>query len=142
MSFITDTDAPKQRLWLLRWRLDFANRPTKVGHWGRPEVQQSGMAAFQMKEGLVRACIEGKHIRTKEVKIFSECDGWDYNVFKWIACAFVQGMVRGEVTPYTRAVGLKLVTRNKEIEVYDTGDVLVLPRTEEDKKFHYATFGK
>jgi hypothetical protein len=59
-----------------------------------------------------------------------------------MACAFLRGAVRGSVTPYTRSVGLKLVTLKKQIEVYDTGDVLVVPRTEEDKGFHYATFGR
>lgn len=140
--FYTDVTERKPRIWMLRWRFDFAGRPSKYGHWGRSEANPQGMAAFQLKEGLVRAAVEGKHQVTKESKIFAECDGWDYNVFKWMATAHAPVFMRGEVTPYTRCVGLKLVTRDKEIEVYDTGDVLISKRDTQEMGIHYATFGR
>lgn len=142
MPIITDLYKPKQREWLLRWRMDFAGRPTKIGHWGRSEVQLSGMAAMQMREGLVRAAVEAKNIITRETMILAECDGWDFNLFKWMANAHAPCFIKGSITPYTRCVGLMLVTREFEIEVYDTGDIIKVARTEEDKNFHYATFGR
>ena len=54
---------PDQTMYQLRWRFDFANKPTKVGFFNTPGNQKTGegLAAFVNKEGLVRACVEGKY---------------------------------------------------------------------------------
>jgi hypothetical protein len=96
------------------------------------------MAYFQNKEGLVRASVEGKDILTREIKTLAECDGWDYVNFQWMA----ELRMRSDGYGTSQHVGLKLVTRDFWIEVYARGNVLRVPRTEEDKNYHYATFGR
>jgi len=51
---------PKQQdpRYRLRWRFDYANRPTKVGKWSHPGTTRETQAKYQAKEGLVRAAIE------------------------------------------------------------------------------------
>lgn len=128
--------------WLLRWRFDFATRPSVYGHWGRAEENIKGMAAFQVKEGMIRASIEGKRRNMDGIKVFAECDGWDYCVFKWMAIARLGGFrIIGEITPPHYSVGLALLTREKKIEVYATGDVITSLRPEDEKGIQYATYG-
>lgn len=130
------------RKYVLRWRYDYSNAPAKYGIWSRPGNTPEVQAWRQNKEGLVRASIEAKDISTKEQRTLAECDGWNFVNFQWIAVASTPALFKGSVTPLTRLVGLKLMTRESMVEVYDTGEIKVLPRSEEDKTFHYATFGR
>ena len=133
----------KPRQHLLRWRFDYSgNRPAKYGIWSRPGETPEVQAWCQNKEGLVRASVEAKDIFTREVRTLAECDGWDFITFQWIAVASLPAIFRGTVTPLTRVVGLKMVTRETALEVYDTGDVRVAARTDGDKQLNLATFGK
>jgi len=125
-------------MYLLRWRFDYLDRPTKYGQWSRAATLETDMAYFQNKEGLVRASVEGKDILTREIKTLAECDGWDYVNFQWMA----ELRMRSDGYGTSQHVGLKLVTRDFWIEVYARGNVLRVPRTEEDKNYHYATFGR
>ena len=125
--------------YLLRWRFDYLDRPTKYGQWSRPATLVSDMAYAQHKEGIVRASVEGKDVETREVRILAECDGWDFVNFQWMA-EFRAG---SDGYGSHRHVGLKLVTRENWIEVYVRGGIVkVVPRTEEDKNFQYAIFGR
>lgn len=132
------------RRYLLRWRFDFGNgRPEKYGQWSRPATRNEDMAAFVNKDGIVRAAIEGKDIETREVRVLAECDGWDFVNFQWMAEARM-GFGAAAPGPLAahRLVGLKLVTREVELQVNEAGDVHVAARSEEDKKFHYEGFGR
>lgn len=129
-------------MYLLRWRFDFANHPMRYGQWSRAATRPEDMAAFALKEGLVRASIEGKHIETREIKTLAEVDGWDYCVFKWMAAASGPAFVKGSVTLVSRILGLKIVAREREIEVYNNGQINIVPRAEDEKLIHYATYGK
>jgi hypothetical protein len=129
-------------MYLLRWRFDFLNHPTKYGQWSRSATRLEDMAAFALKEGLVRASIEGKHIETREIKTFAEVDGWDYCVFKWMAIASGPAFVKGSVTPVSRIVGLKIVAREREIDVLNDGTVTTAPRAKDEISINYATYGK
>ncbi len=128
----------------LRWRFDFAQKKTKAGMWSKPAISQADMAAFVNKEGLVRACIEAKNFYTQEQFVIAECDGQDFVNFKW--CAERHQVVSGtglySFANWHNLVGLMLVTRDVEVTIYFDGSSQVVNRTEEDKKFHYESFGR
>jgi len=144
VPIMTDVTEPLPRLWMVRWRFDFAAKPTKYGLWGRPGETKEVQAWCNNGEGLLRASIEGKQIVTREQKLFAECDGHSFVNFKWIAAAGMPAFAKGygEAQLRSRIVGLTLVVRDNEIHVYDTGQIIVSDRTEEDKNYHYATFGR
>lgn len=114
------------------------DRPSRTGQWSRAATLETDMAYYQNKEGIVRASIEGKDVITREITTLAECDGWDWVNFQWMAIF----AARSDGVGQHHHVGLKLVTREFWIEVYAKGGVRKLPRTEEDKNFHYATFGR
>lgn len=117
----------------LRWRFDFASGLTRYGMWSLPAQTQEDMAAYQNKEGLIRASIEAQDILTADVKTLAECDGWDFLNFQWLAARF--GMYVG----WDKIIGLKLITREKVITVLASGDIKMQPRTLD---INFATFGK
>ncbi len=127
-------------MYLLRWRFDyFDTKPPKYGMWSRPAVLLSDMAAFISKENLRVASIEAKHVETREVISLAECEGCDFVNFQWIA------QVRYNIgigTQNSQLIGLKLVTRDTSIEVYPSGDIKILNRSEHDKQFHFEGFGR
>ncbi len=130
---------PKDSLYLLRWRFDFADRPSKMGMWSQSGTRDEDKASFVNTTGLVRASIEGKDIATREVKVLAECDGHDYVVFKWNAAFISTGSF---ATGQHVLTGLKLVTRDFELDVFPSGDVKILARAEDEKTIHYAAFGR
>lgn len=125
-------------LYLLRWHFDYVGNLPKYGQWSRAASRQEDMAYCQNKEGLVRASVEGKNVVTREVVTLAECDGHDFVNFQWMA----EFRAKSDGSGTYHHVGLKLVTRENWVEVYTRGQVKIVPRTEEDKKFHYATFGR
>ena len=122
----------------LRWRMDFKNRPSAIGMWDidPPDIKQK--ACFQMREGLIRAAVEGKHQITREVVTLAEVDGWDFCNFQWLA--LWQGNPGGG--GYQRHYGLAIQSRDWIIEVRFNGQVFRESRSEEDKKYHYAIYGR
>lgn len=131
-----------KRIYKVTWKLEFINHPTKKGLWLKPYQDNSQNAHAQMKEGLVRASIIGKHFNGGEEETLAQCDGWDYCLFKWLALAGAPGWAKGDLKLVSNNVGLCLVTREKEIKVFIDGSTSIIDRTHEDKKFHYATFGR
>jgi len=101
-----------------------------------PAYLESDMAARQLREGLVRAAIEAQCVITDEVSTVAECDGWDFVNFKWVSETF------GAPVYYQKIIGLTIVTRDEELTVFVSGEAVTNPRTEADKKFNYAIFGK
>ncbi|CAB4170002.1 hypothetical protein UFOVP901_26 [uncultured Caudovirales phage] len=130
---------PKDSLYLLRWRFDFADRPSRIGMWSQSGTRDEDKASFVNTTGLVRASIEGKDVVTREVKALAECDGHDYVVFKWNAAFISTGSFAAGQHVLT---GLKLVTRDLELDVFPSGDVKISARLEDEKNFNYAAFGK
>lgn len=127
----------------LRWRFDYAGRKSKWGMWNNPGEREEDMAYRQNKEGLVRVAIEGKHRRTFDIVTLAECDGWDYVNTEWMAACLAAAFFTTERAPSQHyLVGLKIKTRDHELQVYPTGAVNKVPRTAEDKNYHYATFGR
>ena len=134
-------EAPATVFWDMRWRFDFAGRPSIYGKWSSPSVT----AHDKNKEGLVRAAVEGKDRVTGEIKALAECDGHDFVNFQWLATANVprpMGKWEGDVKPVHRLMGMKLVTRNFQFFVMPDGDVVLQQRTEAEKKMNFATFGR
>ncbi len=112
--------------------------------WSMPAVLQSDMAAFVNKEGLVRASIEAKHMVSREIVTLAEVDGWDFCNFEWIAQGRISGVGSGIGSKRLQGqiLGLRLRARESCYECFIDGSVLKRVRSEEDKQFHYAGYGK
>lgn len=135
---------PKYRL---RWRYDYSGRPSKFGMWGHsgPQNDMATKAWCHNKEGLTRACIEGKDVYTQRIVTLAECEGWDFVNFEWMVNASLPAMLApgfGSVKPRSRIVGLTLVTRDWRVDIVDTGEVERRPRTAAEKRMNLATFGR
>lgn len=131
--------------YLLRWRFDFANnKPSKYGQWSRPATRPEDLAAMVNKDALVRASIEGKDRKTRQIVTIVECDGHDFVNFEWINARhhFCANLGATMIAPFHRLLGLKLVTRELKACVFLDGTVLPLQRTEAEKKLHLEGFGK
>ena len=136
------------RRYRLRWRFDFADKPTKTGIWNNSGGQQKegfGSSAWCVnKTGLVRAAVEAENQQTWEVSVLAECDGWDFVNFAWIATTpapFMLGAldaleIQGQVT------GLVLETRELNHRVRVDGSQQIVQKTAADKAIHLAGFGK
>lgn len=129
--------------YMVRWRFDFLDKPTKVGFWGRPGDQKTGegMAAFANGSGMVRAAIEGKDCGGGAIRTLVEVDGHDFCNFQWMAAAKYALGGGHQVLP-VKLLGMKLVSREYEYWAFATGLVHREPRTEQDKSYHYATYGR
>ncbi len=132
----------QRRKYLLRWRYDYPNKII-CGMWSNPGEHPSNKAWCQNKEGLIRASIEGKDILTKKILVLAECDGHDFRNFQWIAAARVPAMsVKGDYTPLTQLVGMKLLTTDRELSVFDTGQTQDNALKNGEKELNFATYGK
>ena len=130
---------------LLRWRFDFANnKPSKTGQWSRPATRKEDLAAMVNKDALVRACIEAKNVKTREIITIVECEGHDFINFEWINARhyFTADLGATMIAPFHRLIGLKLVTREMKANVFLDGTVFPERRTEAEKGIHYEGFGK
>lgn len=112
--------------------------------WSRSSNKTEEMAAFVNKDGLILASIEAKNYYTQEQFIIAECNGQDFVNFKWIAerHSVTGGTGLYSFSNWHQLVGLKLVTRDFDLNVHFDGTNQIEQRTEEDKKFHYEGFGK
>lgn len=127
----------------MRWRFDFAGRPSVYGKWSSPTIT----AWDKQKEGVVRAVVEGKNRADGEVKVLAECDGHDFVNFKWMVLAAttikMTGKVMGPIPPPIHGlVGMQLVTREWDYRVFPSGKVERAPRDAAERQINYATFGR
>jgi hypothetical protein len=132
-------DAPRK--YLLRWRYDYPEG-SAYGMWSNPGTHKSNQAWCQNKEGLVRASVEGKDLVTKKVVTLAECDGHSFRVFQWMAAARVPGMITGSIKPMSQLIGMKLLTADRELSVFDTGYVHDKPLGNGERLLNFATYGK
>lgn len=121
----------------LRWRFDFADKPTKYGLWNLSSNNPSDQACYVNKNGLVRASIEGENVITYELKTFFECDGHDYVTCKGEAFVRVSNVLgfNGKHQPRVNISGISFITRDKRVTVHCNGDVESRDLTAEEKKF-------
>lgn len=127
----------------LRWRFEFTgNRPAKYGKWSSPGNSPELQAWNKNKEGVARACIEGKDVETGASCVLVDIPGQDFVNFQWIASASTPGMFNGSIRPVHQLLGLKIVARDTEISVMADGAVYENKRAEDEKTINFATFGR
>jgi len=131
----------------LRWRYHYKNGTTKYGMWSRAaeEDDHHNLAWANHKDTLKVAAIEGKDIRTSEIKTLVDCQGHDFVNFQMMAIAMCPSIFPKGVTalrPITQMIGLSMTTRNKLVEVFDTGEITMRDRTEKEKNGNLRIFGK
>lgn len=130
-----------KRYYRLRWRFDFAAKPSKFGTWDLVGAKTYGAWSIP-KEGLVRAVIEGEEIPTAEhpsqnivqlLEVFGDeyvsCQG--EVVSKIPAGGFIDGTVR----PQAQVYGISLLTGTEKISVFRDGSNVRRPLTEDEKRF-------
>ena len=113
----------KNHFWRLRWRFDYSGRGTKYGSWNCSSPLQKDMAAFQPKEGLVSASIEGESTHTFEMRTFYECDGHEYVSCQGEAYGKIRNPlgITGAGNPMVFFSGLSFITRDKKVTVFIDG---------------------
>jgi len=124
--------------YMLRWRFDFTNRASVFGMWNSPV----NTAWDKNREGMTRASIEAKSVKTCLTSTVAECDGHDFRNFQWIAIARVNPNFRGSVSPPPEHVGLKILTTTEEVAVLITGQCARRQLSPEEKGINFATFGR
>lgn len=122
--------------WLYRWRFDFHHKPTKFGGWQGSSNRTEDMASFVNKDGLAFARIEGKHFLTREVKVFAECQGWDFLNFEYLAC-----LISNNRSSLNFVYGLRLRTDKELISCFADGSVKV-EQWNRDRSFIYPEWTK
>jgi len=132
----------KPRKFRLRWRFDYPSKQSACGMWSlttKNPVDQ----AWNKNSGAVRMKIEGKDLETQQVVLLVDCPADKFRNFSWMAIARPgSGFNIGTVTPIHQLVGLEMWTSEKRIKVFDTGEIIVTPLKEEEKKLNLATYGK
>lgn len=121
-------------LYRLRWRFDFAGRPSRVGGWNSASTNPKDMAAFVDKTGLVRACIEAESVLTYQLKVLAEVDGHCYVTSSWEMAAALPTFNSGAYTTQGSIIGLSLVTLEEKLTVFVSGQVLRKPLLDYQKK--------
>ena len=91
-------------------------------------------AWHQNKEGLTRAVIEGKNVKTKAVKELVSCNGQDFRNFNYMAA-------HGVHSGGTEFLGMTLMMREKKVEILRNGHCKVIDLTEREKTMNLATYG-
>lgn len=131
------------RHYRVRWRFDFHSKPAKYGMWSNPgDIEKEGAWKVN-KDGLSRASIEQECLHTFNVTTVAECDGHDFVNFEWADIETFGMAPSGAIAKTGKAlVGLTLVTRETAVTCLVNGDQFVNSRSEFDKKFHYAGFGR
>lgn len=121
----------------LRWRFDFADKPTKRGVWDAGSMRPEDAAWAVNKTGLVAAFIEAEIRHSQEELELVRCPGQDFAMFQWEAYAKMPGLLKGNFnfTPRTTISGLSILTRNEKITVYVNGKIERKPLNEDQKKF-------
>jgi hypothetical protein len=124
----------------LRWRFDYLSRPSKAGMWALTTNNPVDCAWSQPKDGLVRASIEGKNIKTKEIEVLAESRGQDFRVFQWLATALCPIFHNGDSVLRSTLVGLKLLTSDDEVSVMCDGSVHRQSLSEQLKTVNFKTY--
>jgi len=129
------------RKYLMRWRFDYLDKPSKVGMWSQSSKNPVDQA-WNKNVNPSRVKVEVKDIETRETKVVVDCPGADFLNFQWMAIARTPGFFKGSITPIHQLVGLQMWTREKKIAVLDTGKIMMTDMTPEDLNTNFATFGK
>lgn len=101
------------------------------------------MAYSVNTNGLAMASIEARNIITMEEFKIAECDPEDFCMFKWNASR-TQSYTSNHnmVNSFQFMTGLSMVTRDVSVECYFDGSIVLVKRSESEKKFHYEAYGR
>lgn len=130
--------------YLLRWRYEWKDRPTKYGMWSHSGAADDvhTRAWDKNHDGLLWAMVEAKgYVNRADQKIVVAVPGCDFLVFQWLALGLLPMFnLKGPTRAATRIGGLKILTRYEEISVLDCGKIERGPHTSHD--INFATYGK
>jgi hypothetical protein len=121
------------RYWL-RWRFEYSHKAPIFGMWNRQAESENEQAWRQSRIGLTRVIIEAKDMVNKTIIPIVDCPSCDYRNLQWIAFHHVLSGV-------CYHVGLQMLTRYHRIKVFGIGKVEKEALTEEEMRFHFATYG-
>lgn len=105
--------------------------------WDNPGKLDTDKACFNNKDDVICAKIEGKNYLTRETVVLAEIKGEDFMNFQWLANAY---LTPGTSTPRTVLTGMKIVSRNEEIEVFKNGHINKKPLS--NGNINFATYGR
>lgn len=128
-----------QNKYVLRWRFDYVNKPSKFGLWSQHGPNASDRASAQSLEGLIYARVEGKEHTTRNSTVLAECAAQDFCFFQWEAAQKFNA-VSFRATSLPSLIGLRMVTRHGDIIVYMDGSI----KFEESNKSYqnFELFGR
>lgn len=123
----------------LRWRFDFAGKPSKFGVWNLATENPANKACFVDKTGLVRASIEGEDIETFKTVTLFECDGHEYVSCQGEAFVKVSNVLglSGSQQPRVHLSGVSFLTREEKVTAHCNGQVTRRPLTDKEKSFNF-----
>ena len=128
-----------QKKFSLRWRFDFAASPSVFSCW---DYSAPNFEAWRygQKNGLLRACIEGKDLLTKETILLAESGHEDFCLFQWNAAAAMILGQQGKLNAHN--IGLTMVMRREKVTILIDGSAQITARSEAEQNAHYETFGR
>jgi len=118
----------------LRWRLEYANRPARVGRWNDLDSPKQCMAAYAPKDGLLEAVIEAK-LPEGIIRRVGGCNGSEWEAFQTLAAAHMPGFFKGTIQPAHRFVGMILYTNDEKAFFLTTGKAWKEVRTDHNIQF-------
>ena len=129
-------------LFELRWALHFNDgKKSKFGQWNTSTRSIEDSPSFLNKNNLLLACIERRDLKTGEVEEVVSCKGQDFCLFKFIAVSPVSISIDLLQKPVSKLIGIKLVSRDVDIDVFiDRKNVMIRKRKESEKKINYEGF--
>lgn len=122
-------------LYRLRYRLDYAGRPSVVGGWDRPHDDPKDQVWSKTKTGLVRVAIEGERRFYWTTHTLLEVDGHDFASLRWVNLLSLGGWSAGDFTASGSIAGLTILTGSKAATVFIDGSGDVRDLTDYEKKF-------
>jgi hypothetical protein len=131
-----------QSLFDMRFRFEYSDgKPTMLGKWNDTNKHAKKQAWSVNRTGLSRVMIEARNIETGEIKVVVDCPGHDYRFMQWRAVRSFNLNALSNQT-LTRNIGLVLWTSSKKIYVYNWGKVEIEELSIDDKKYHFAAYGR
>jgi len=131
--------SPKYKL---RWCFEYKNGSIKYGMWSHSGPKGDlHTKAWANNKDIAYALIERKD-NNAAIKQIVRCDHTRFLNFQWLTngCSINPLKIKGNVTPLTWIVGLKMMTTDCEIDCF--GDGRIVPSDLKNKNIHFKTFGK
>lgn len=129
-----------QSPWRFRWVFDYYDgKLSKRGVWnGHSETDNAASAFLANKSGLLFAAVEAQDRDKTEIKRVAECPGQDFCNFQWISTAFAPGLIKGSIVVDGIITGIVMLTRDKEIYFYSSGESKICERKYADNLYHFG----